>query len=149
MASPLGRYVINQRKLHDDIVQIRSLKGGAVARFPSERVSAAVGACLRKIVGGAALSYEDIAGLSDMDRRYLHHITTQCDVDAGIPAPKKDGEQIERDNFTLWKGEIQAGNDNPEMVRKFKALILDMANSGRLPRGQVHKTLIDLLALGK
>ena len=146
---PLGRYHVNSRKLHDNIVQIRSSRGGAVKQFPSERVSAAVGSCLRKIVGGKALSFEEIAELSDPERRYLHRVTTQCDCDAGIPAPKKDDETIEADNFTLWKGEISAGNDNPEMVRKFKALILNMASSGRLPRQQVHQTLIDLLALGK
>ena len=39
--------------------------------------------------------------------------------------------------------------DGIEQVRKFKALILNMSNSGRLPRQQVHQTLIDLLALGK
>ena len=146
---PLGRYHVNSRKLHDNIVQIRSARGGAVKQFPSERVSAAVGSCLRKIIGGKALSFDEIDGLSDPERRYLHRVTTQCDCDAGIPAPKKDEETVEADNFALWKGEIQAGNDNPEMVRKFKALILNMAGSGRLPRQQVHQTLIDLLALGK
>ena len=41
---PLGRYSICLRKLHDDVVQIRSAKGGAVARCPTEKVSGRIAA---------------------------------------------------------------------------------------------------------
>ena len=148
---PLGRYTICSKKLQDDIIQIRSARGGAVKLFPSERVSAKVGAALRKIVEGGGVSFDDIEGLSDEERRYLHRVATHCDINdkLKIPAPKKDLEAIQADRFTLLRGEIAAGNDSPELVKEFKTMILQMSNTGRLPRGQVHEILLDLLALGK
>jgi hypothetical protein len=113
-------------------------------------VSPNVAAALRKIVGGSVLSYDEISGLSDSEKRYLNRVTTQCDIpDGGIPAPKKDDVAKEHDRFTLLRGEIVAGNDSPELIKEFKSLLLKMKNSGQLPVHQVYTILADLLALGK
>jgi hypothetical protein len=148
--TPLGRYSICTRKLGEDIVQIRSLKGGAIAKFPSEKVTPGIAKCLRKIVGGDVLGFDDIEGLSDDERRYMHRVANTCDLldKCPIPAPKKDSVQLEHDLFLKLQGEIGAGNDNPELIKEFKRLIFKMKNSGSLPAAQVNRCLYDLLSLG-
>ena len=143
-----GRYTINTRKLADGVVQIRSARGGAVHRFPSQAVSDAVASALRKIVSGGALSFEDISGLSESERRYLHTVATECGVATNLPQPK-DEQAAQSDRFTVLRGELMAANDNPELVREFKTLILKMSASGQLPKGAVREVLLDLVALGK
>ena len=102
----LGRYTICTRKLGDDIVQIRSARGGAVHRFPTEKVSGAVAAALRKVVSGGTLGFDDIEGLNEDERRYLHRVANGCDLldRCPVPAPKKDAAQIEMDLFTKLRG---------------------------------------------
>ena len=144
----LGRYTINTRKLADNIVQLRSARGGAIHKFPSTSVSDAVASALRKIVGGGALSFDEIAGLSESERRYLHDVATHSGIPHNLPAPK-DEQSAQSDRFTVLRGEIMASNDNPELVREFKTLILKMSASGQLPKGAVREVLLDLVALGK
>ena len=144
----LGRYTINTRKLADGVIQIRSAKGGAVHRFPSTSVSDAVASALRKIVGGGALSFDEIAGLSESERRYLHDVATHSGIPHNLPQPK-DAQSAQSDRFIVLRGELVAGNDSPELVREFKGLLLKMIATNQLPRAQAYATMTDLLALGK
>ena len=147
---PLGRYTICARKLGDDIVQIRSARGGAVHRFPTEKVSGPIAAALRKVVAGGTLGFEDIEGLNEDERRYLHRVANGCDLldRCPVPAPKKDAAQIEMDLFTKLRGEACAGNNNPELIRDLKRLLFKMKTEGTLPASQVNRVLLDLLSLG-
>ena len=99
---------------------------------------------------GGSLTFDDIEGLSEDERRFMHRLGNQCDcVDrVGIAAPKKDAEAKMADDFTLYRGQILAGNDAPELVRKFKTLLLKMASLELLPKSQVREICIDLLSLG-
>jgi len=144
----LGRYTLNARKLADGVVQIRSARGGAVHRFPTLNVSDAVASSLRKIISGGDLSFDEIAGLSESERRYLHDVVTQCGVASNLPQPK-DAIAAQADRFIVLRGELVAGNDSEELVREFKGLLLKMIATNQLPRAQAYATMTDLLALGK
>ena len=144
----LGRYTLNARKLAEGVVQLRSAKGGAVHKFPSQTVSDAVASALRKIVSGGALSFDDISGLDESERRYLHDVATHSGISTNLPQPK-DARAAQSDRFTVLRGELVAGNDSQELVREFKGLLLSMANNGQLPRAQAYAAMTDLLALGK
>ena len=50
--------------------------------------------------------------------------------------------------FEILKGEILAGNDNKEMVREFKVMLLRFMNNGRIPRRQGQEILTDLASIG-
>ena len=52
------------------------------------------------------------------------------------------------DEFEVMKGEIMAGNDNKDMIKKFKILILKLSNSQLLPKSQVREILVDLASMG-
>ena len=46
------------------------------------------------------------------------------------------------------KGEILAGNDSAELVKKFKLLIMKLVKSDLLPKGQARDLLMDLATIG-
>ena len=50
--------------------------------------------------------------------------------------------------FEILKGEILAGNDNKEMVKNFKIMLLRFMNSGKIPRRQGQEILTDLVSMG-
>ena len=145
---PLGRYTIDARSLGDNIVKIRSQRGAVVARYPTEKVSVKIGSALRKMVSGGSLDFADIEGLDEAEKRYLHKVAVGCDLldKCPISAPK-DAEQIEQDLFTKLRGEICAGNDNPQLIKDFKKLLFKMKTEGSLPSAQVNRILLDLLSL--
>ena len=46
--------------------------------------------------------------------------------------------------FEILRGQLVAGNDNRELIKEFKKLILDMSDKQLLPRRQVSEILIDI-----
>jgi hypothetical protein len=140
-----GKYVIQINKLKDDIVSIRTKKGRNHPHLPTKRVSKGLGVVLRHIAGGANPSYDDLHRLSDEDRTHLSDLVRICKVDVSVP---EGSDKDDLHQFDILQGELGAGNDSPELIKKLKSVILRLMNKGRLPKGQGREILTDLVALG-
>jgi hypothetical protein len=147
---PFGRYLIHKPKLNDNIVKIASHSGAGVNGFKTLRVSRHMGDVLRKIVGGGNPSYEEVGGLSDDEKDYLHKLAKKSQIldRLTIPAPNKSREDKLSDRFDVLKGEIQAGNTSTEVIKEFKLLLLNLSNRDLLPKGQAKDVLLELVAMG-
>jgi hypothetical protein len=147
---PFGRYIINSHRLQDDIVAIKRPRGGCLKDFPSTRISRRLGAVIRNIVGGGVPTFNDLDELDDNERAYLHKLAKESNIleRLSIPAPKKSEIDKELNDFEIMKGEIIAGNDNKELIKKFKMLILKLSNKNIIPKPQVRELLFDLTNMG-
>jgi hypothetical protein len=147
---PFGRFIINTHRLQDDIVAIKRPKGGCLKDFPSTRIPPRLGAVIRIIVGGGVPSFEDLDELDDNERAYLHRLAKSSNISErlSIPAPKKSESDKELNEFEIMKGQIIAGNDNKDLIKKFKMLILKLSNKNVIPKPQVRELLLDLTNMG-
>lgn len=147
---PIGRYLINKRQLDKDIIAIKRKGGSVINTLPSQRVSRKLGNVIRKVVGGSIPSYEDFNELSNDDKIFLNKVAKETRIDdkLSIPAPKKSDEDKDINQFEILRGQILAGNDNPDVVKKFKSIILKLSNNNLIPKNQVRDLLLDLATLG-
>jgi hypothetical protein len=147
---PFGRYIINTHRLNDDIVAIKRHKGGCLKEFPSTRISNRLGCIIREIVGGGVPTFNDLDDLNDNERAYLHKLAKSSNIleRLSIPAPKKSEIDKELNEFEILKGQIIAGNDNKDVIKKFKMLILKLSNKNIIPKPQVRELLFDLTNMG-
>jgi hypothetical protein len=131
-------------------VSIRRPSGTFVVDFPSQRVSKNLGKVFRSIIGGGSPSFDDLNSLNEEERVYLHKLSKSAQIQdkLNIPAPKKDDDDKDIHRYELLKGQIMSGQDNKEMVKEFKILILKLSKKGLLPKGQVKDILIDLATMG-
>jgi len=147
--TPFGRYVLNKRKLQDNILMLHRANGGVVKDFPSHKVSPNLGKILRGLTGGVIPHVDHINGLSIPEQEHLHKIVTAAHIDnVPVQTPQIDSKEKENQRFEILKGEIQAGNDNKTLVREFKVLLLRFIQQGRIPRREGHEILVDLTAMG-
>lgn len=147
---PFGRFFINNHKLNDNIVSLKRPHGGNVCGLPVERVTAELGEVLRTITGGGQPTFNQLEKLSSEEKAYLYKIAKQSNIidRLSIPTPNKDDDDKDINQFEIMKGEILAGNDSSELVRKFKLLIIKMTKKNLLPKGQAKDLLMDLATLG-
>lgn len=145
-----GRYIINKPQLDKGIISIKYKSGQSNSKLPSERVTKNLSNVIKKMVGGSIPTYDDINSLTEDERRYLYKVSNEARLDdkLSIPTPKKDDEEKEINKFEILKGQILAGNDNKELVKDFKVLILKLSKKDLIPKGQVRELLLDLAALG-
>lgn len=147
---PLGKYVINKGQLDKNIVSIKTKSGGCICGFKSQRTSAKMGNVLRKIIGGGVPTFDEVQELDTNEKAYLHKVASASGIidKLNIPAPDKSAEDKEVDQFELMKGQILAGNDNREYIKKFKLLVMKLSKEGLLPMRQAKEVLYELAMLG-
>lgn len=147
---PFGRYIINKKRLDDNIVSLKTRSGGFLANFKSQKVSHNLGKVFRTILGGGLPSYEDINDLTEDEKEYLHRVAKASDIidRLNIPSPNKKEHEQELNKFEIMKGEILAGNDSTELIKKFKILLLKLTNKNLIPSREAKDLLFDLTTMG-
>ena len=146
--SQFGRYLINNHRLNDDILMLRSKKGGAIPSLPTEKVSKSLIKAVAKIVEGKTIDYDDINKLNDQEKEHLGTIVSKSHLADQFKIPKTCQVDTENNRFEILKGEILAGNNSPSAIKEFKLLIVKLMNQNRLPRRQGTEILTDLTTLG-
>ena len=144
--APLGQYYINQHKLKDDILTCCRASGKNLTEWKARRVSVPLANLVRKVVNKGTPSFDDFNSLSDEDKHILAEFVRKVKIDLEVPSSGVDREDLNQ--FEIMKGQIMAGNDSMEMIKKFKLLIVKLAHMGRLPKGQSKEMLLELAILG-
>lgn len=147
---PFGRYIINKKQLDNNIVSIKTPSGSNVPTYKSHRVSSGMGIVLRKMVGGGNPSFNEVSALDEEERNYLSRIATASNIEDkfNIPTPNKNEDEKDVNQFEIMRGQIMAGNDSTELVKKFKLLIMKLSKKGLLPQREAKDLLYELVHLG-
>lgn len=148
---PFGKYYVNSHKLnHGNVLSIKSKSGTNVREYPSRTVSHHLGSVIKTIIGGGVPSWNDMEKLSEDEKDYLYKVSKRAEFadKISIPTPSKD--KIEKDihEFEVCKGEIMAGNDSKELIKKFKLLIIKLSKNGTIPKREASEVMTELLELG-
>lgn len=147
---PFGTHLLNKHKLKDNIVMLRTKKGGAIQNIETQKVSGKLSKVLHTICGGSVPQFESVMDLADNDKALLHRITKTTKVSdrLSVPNPNKSKMEEEDNRFNILRGEVSIGNDNPAVVKEFKVLLLKFMNERRVPIGQGRAILEEMLMLG-
>jgi len=146
-----GKYLVNLHRLNnEDIFALKRPSGGNIVEIPSIKISKNLGGVIKKMISGGSLSYSDISKLSEPEKAYLHKISSKSNIldKFDIPAPSKDAVEKDIHQFEVMRGEIMAGNDNKDLIKKFKLHIMKLSKNGTLPKREVQEILEELLELG-
>lgn len=141
---------INAKSLDKGILKIRRNTGSNYMDMPSRHVSDNMKNIIKRIVGGGVPKYEELTKLDEDEKEYLHKIISRSNLDdkLSIPAPSKDQQEKDIHQFEIMRGQIMAGNDSLELVKKFKLLVRKLSKQGLLPKADVEDILDTLLELG-
>lgn len=147
---PFGKYILNKNKLDSDLVYFKHTKGYGVKGFPMAKVSQKLGSVLRTIIGGGVPKFEDLQGLTNEEKEYLHKVANKAGImdKVSIPTPSKDKLEQDIHQFEVMKGELLAGNDSPELIKKFKLILLRLSKNGTIPKREASELMEELLQLG-
>jgi len=148
---PLGKYLVNIHKLeHNNIVSFKSPNHKST-NIQSKRVSQQVANILKQIVDGDLGSIQ-LDNLTEDDISYLFQLIKKCELqnflDGKAENKVKTKTEEEIHKFQVLQGEIVAGNDNPQIIREFKAILLTMMNEGKLSKKEAGDVLIQMSLLG-
>jgi hypothetical protein len=152
-----GKYVIHTPSLHDQSLNIKTKAGNPVSAIGGTKtISRPLTNVLTNMLAGHDV-HNILDSLCADDKRLLKSVCETADVEddvwgAGVLRKEfvhdkdKDFEEKEEelDRFDMLKNEVIAGNNNPDVLRELKALILTMMRDGRLRRNEAYGVLAEL-----
>lgn len=142
-----GKYIINKPDLNKRILKLRGAKGGALVKFPTQAISSDLAEVLKQITNGDIPSNSILDSLDNEDKIILHNIIKDSQMNVKVPDVNYDKTEREYRRFLLLKGEVLSGNNNPDMIRELKRLIIKLSSVGRLPKAQANLSLQELTLL--
>ena len=148
---PIGKYVVNKHKLRDNVLLMRTVKGGQIAELPQMSISPKLGKMLNRIISGHGFPcHSDLTELDNSDKDILYKVFKMSKAEGieSIPKPNKSKDEQEFNRFTILKGQIIAGNNSKELIKEFKTLLVKLIHSDKILRKDAHAILLDLAALG-
>jgi hypothetical protein len=147
---PLGRYIINPSKLSSGVFDMRTLKGGAVKKYPARQLSPQLTKVLNRILGGRMPDEYDFNEMELDDQHFLYGLANDAKImdRLRLPTPKRTKDDEEEHRFEILKGMVIAGNDNKEMIKEFKTLLVKFSNEGRIKKTEAREILLDLASMG-
>lgn len=145
-----GKHVLHQHNLQGGILQIRRRSGTIINDLPRQAVGGKLKKVLITLTGTGSPSFEDINELTDSEKNLLNKIVKTCKIDQRllVPTPNKNKEEQDFNRLQILSGEITAGNNNPQIVKELKTVLLRLKNVGRIPKKHAHEIMEDLLSLG-
>jgi hypothetical protein len=148
--SPFGDSEINHKNLENNILTLRRKSKTNYMDLPSKHISKHMKNIIHNIVGGKIANYEDLHNLNDEEKNYLHKVISKSNLHdrLSVPAPSKDQADKDNHQWEVMRGEIMAGNDSHELVKKFKILTMKLTRQGLLPKNEVMDLFEDLVNLG-
>jgi len=144
---PFGNFLINRKKLDDGIVMIKRHSGQFMGDIRTKRVSPNLTTIFKKVSGGQVPSFNDYEKLDDDEREYLQFVARKSNLadKLQVPSPKKDKTEQLVNQFEIMRGQIIAGNDSKELLKKFKSILIELAERDLIPKGQMKDILIEIM----
>ena len=139
----LGKYKAHQQKLIGGKLQVRSNNNNQVNNLKSQMITKNIRDILLKINKNETIKYSDVDKLDEDEKDQLYelgkklHITELFD----IPSTLKSQEDKLKDEFIKLRGSIMAGNDSPELIKKFKMTLIKLKNKKMISNQEYNEIL--------
>jgi len=135
----LHRYYVDTKRLNNGVLCVRYRKNHAVKMKPIE-ISQAVKECILDICNDR-FSSRIYDTLSDEEKKIIYRFAKELNLPLDI---KNESVENTFKEFEILKGEIVAGNDNPEVKRRLKICIHDLVMMKRMPQQRGLQILAEL-----
>lgn len=145
----LGRYYINTKRLNGGFISIRRKTGTQVATLPTTKISPEYQKVIKNIIGGKLPKANDILALEEAEQDHIYKLADQCCLldRLDIPTVQRNKEDQDMIDFNIMKGQIIAGNDSKDLVKRFKKLLLKLGHQKKLNMNEVKSVLLELAFL--
>jgi hypothetical protein len=145
----IGKYLVHRNNLLGGKLQVRSPNKNQVYGFKSQNITNNIKDILLKLNKKEPISFKDVDKLNEQEKNQLYTIGKKLHVSElfDIPSTLKSNEDKLKDEFILLRGSLMAGNNNPDLLRKFKIVLLKMKNNKLISLQEYNEVLNILLEI--
>ncbi len=137
-----GNKCIHIQQLKKNILNIKYLNGQPVPKYPI-KISEDLRDFIDDVIEEGKINDKLYSKLSSNDQEIFASAASKCGFDKFIKI-KTNMDKVELDRFNLLRGSIAAGNDNKDMIKELKNLVIKFLEDGRIKVKDAKDILLNL-----
>lgn len=143
---PIGDYLINEKALYGGKIMVRTKNNNQLHRFKTQKSTPNINNIIQKLMNNENINFKDVDVLNENERNILYEFGNTLHIQQllEIPSSIKTQQQQINDEFEKLRGIIVAGNDSPELIKKFKLLLLKLKNKKMISNNE-YVDIVELL----
>jgi hypothetical protein len=147
-----GKYLLNQPHLYNDSkLTLRFPSGGAIPQFKPSIITEDFREFLIDLIENEKMSQPLYKSLNDKEKKFFEKICKGAGLVHKFnikPSNLTDDiEQKELNRYKLLVGEVEAGNNNKDLIKELRALVIKFSKDGRMGKADSIYMLTELSSL--
>lgn len=144
-----GKFAINMRRLNNGALQVLYLKSlAANPNFPTENISQEFKHYLFELLTNGKSMQSLYKHIPEQEKKTLERLAIYAGVFDKLNIPRinsLEDEKKEMDRFNVLHGEFMAGNDNADIKRELKALLIKFLGENKINKKKGYDYLAQLI----
>ena len=146
---PFGKYLLSLKQLQKNRFMLRTKAKNPILSFKTLTLTRKTKAIVQKLLQDLEVSFDEIDSLNECEKNDIDTIISKTDIDTRLRVPNTKRSKLEKDlnKFNVLRGSIIAGNDNVELLKDFRRLLLSLTNENYISKKECNDVLMELLKL--
>ena len=142
-----GKYCIHMPQLlNKDVLNVKYKSLGGIPDFKPMAVSENYKDFILDLVNNNKLNNALYKQLPLQEKKHFEKVSTGAGVfkQLGLSRVSADDDKKDMERFELVRGEVEAGNDNPKLIKELKHFIIKFLSEGKITKQTAFNLLLEL-----
>ena len=141
-----GKFCIHAPQLHNKVLNLKYQSLGNIPKYRPTSISDEFKDFIVMLLETGKAHHKTYDALPEEERKLFEKVAIGAGVfhKLGLKHTKTKEEQDEDTRFRVLKGEYGAGNNNPQLLRELRRMIVKFMNEGRIHKTEGTQLLLEL-----
>ena len=144
-----GRYLLSLKQLQKGKFMLRTKSKNPVLSFKTITLTKKTKAIVQKLLQDIDITFEEIDALNEDEKNDIDTVVSFTNINNRLKIPNTRRSTLERklNQFNVLRGSIIAGNDNENLLREFRVLLVELNAEGYISKKETSDVLLQLMKL--
>ena len=144
-----GKYLLSLKQLQKGKFMLRTKSKNPVLSFKTITLTKKTKAIVQKLLQDIDITFECIDSLSEDEKNVIDTIVSFTCINNRLKIPNTRRSKLEQklNKFNVLRGSIIAGNDNENLLREFRVLLVELNTEGYISKKETSDILLQLMKL--
>ncbi len=146
---PFGKYLLSLKQLSKGRFMLRTKSRNPILSFKTIVLTRRTKAIVQKLLQDLDVTFDEIDSLSEDEKNDIDTIVSVTEINTRLRVPNTRRSKLEQklNKFNVLRGSIIAGNNNENLLREFRMLLVELNSEGYVSKKETSDILLQMLRM--